>query len=401
MHPSKQILGSKGTGLKGRKIVLGICGSVAASLSPAVARELMRRGAEVRAVMTPSACKLISPQLMHWATGGPVVCELTGEVEHIQLAEWADLLLIAPATANTLSKIACGIDDTPVTSVASAMLGRKPLLLVPAMHASMYQNPAVCENLKKLQGMGVHLMVPKIEEEKAKFPRPEEIADEVERLLGPKDMQGLRVIVTAGPTIERIDPIKIITNRSSGKMGIALAEVARRRGAEVVLIYGPGTEPAPSGVKVVRVETTEEMRRAVESEARQGADMVFFAAAPQDLMPERRFERKLRSGEVVEVRLVPAPRVSGEVRGLLPQAVLVAFKAEYGVGEEELLLAGRRKLAEGFDLVVANDVSKEGLGFGSDWNEILLVGASGERRLRGRKTELAEAIVEEALRLRK
>lgn len=401
MHPSKRILGSKGAGLEGRKIVLGVCGSVAASLSPALARELMRRGAEVRAVMTPSACKLISPQLMHWATGEPVVCELTGEVEHIQLAEWADLLLIAPATANTLSKIACGIDDTPVTSVASAALGRKPILLVPAMHASMYQNPAVCKNLKKLEGIGVHLMVPKIEEEKAKFPRPEEIADEVERLLGPKDMQGLRVIVTAGPTVERIDPIKIITNRSSGKMGIALAEVARRRGAEVVLIYGPGTEPAPSGVKVVRVESTEEMRRAVESEARQGADMVFFAAAPQDLMPERRFERKLRSGEAVEVRLVPAPRVSGGVRELLPQAVLVAFKAEYGVGEEELLLAGRRKLAEGFDLVVANDVSKEGLGFGSDWNEILLVGASGERRLRGRKTELAEAIVEEALRLRK
>ncbi len=400
MHPSKRILGSKGGGLKGRKIVLGICGSVAASSCPALARELMRRGAEVRVVMTPSACRLISPDLMHWATGERVVTELTGEVEHLQLSEWADLILVAPCTANTLSKFACGIDDTPVTSVLFAALGLgRPIALVPAMDSSMYRNPAVQSNLERLRGYGVRVMEPLMEEGKAKFPPPERVAEFVEGLLGPRDMEGMRVIVTAGPTAEQLDPIKILTNRSSGRMGIALAEEARRRGAEVVLVYGPGTEEPPPGVKVVRVESTAEMKERTEEEMSKGADLVFFAAAPQDFVPERRFERKLRWGEPVEVRFVPAPRVTERARELLPKAVLVAFKAEYGVTEEELVRAGREKLGEGFDLVVANDLSKGGMG--SDYNEVFLISALGERRLAGRKGELARAIVEEALRLRR
>jgi phosphopantothenoylcysteine decarboxylase/phosphopantothenate--cysteine ligase len=217
-------------------------------------------------------------------------------------------------------------------------------------------------------------------------------------MLGPKDMEGMRVIVTAGPTVEHLDPIKILTNRSSGKMGIALAEEARRRGAEVVLIYGPGTEEPPEGIKVIRVESTAEMKQKTEEEMSKGADFVFFAAAPQDFTFERVFGKKLRWGQTIEVRLVPAPRVTERARELLPKAVLVAFKAEHGVTEEELVRAGREKLAEGFDLVVANDVSKGGMG--SDYNEIVLISRSGEKKLSGSKRELARAIVEEALGLR-
>jgi phosphopantothenoylcysteine decarboxylase/phosphopantothenate--cysteine ligase len=399
MHPSKRIIGTKASALKGRKIVLGICGSVAASLCPALARELMRRGAEVRVVMTPNACRLISPELMHWATGEKVVTELTGEVEHLQLSDWADLILVAPCTANTLSKFACGIDDTPVTSVLSVALGLgKPIVLVPAMDASMYRNPAVQSNLKRLRELGVQVMEPRMEEGKAKFPDPQQIAGFVEGMLGPKDMEGMRVIVTAGPTVEHLDPIKILTNRSSGKMGIALAEEARRRGAEVVLIYGPGTEEPPEGIKVLRVESTAEMKQKTEEEMSKGADFVFFAAAPQDFTFERAFEKKLRWGQTIEVRLVPAPRVAERARELLPKAVLVAFKAEHGVTEEELVRAGREKLGEGFDLVVANDVSKGGMG--SDYNEVVLISRSGEKKMSGSKKDLAKAIVEEALGLR-
>ena len=400
MHPSKRILGTKGSGLSGRKIVLGICGSVAASLAPALARELMRRGAEVRAVMTPNACKLISPELMHWATGEKVVTELTGDVEHLQLSEWADLVLVAPCTANTLGKFACGIDDTPVTSVLSASLGLgKPIVLVPAMDASMYGNPIVQSNLKRLQDLGVKVVEPRMEEGKAKFPLPEQIADFVEGILGPSDMKGMRVIVTAGPTVEHLDPIKILTNRSSGKMGIALAEEARKRGAEVVLIYGPGTEESPAGLKVIRVESTAEMKEKTEEEMSKGADLVFFAAAPQDFIPERKFEKKLKWGQTIEVKLIPAPRVTERARELLPKAILVGFKAEYGVTEEELVQAGREKLREGFDLVVANDVSKGGMG--SDYNEVVLISSAGEKKFAGSKRELARIIVEEALSLKR
>jgi phosphopantothenoylcysteine decarboxylase/phosphopantothenate--cysteine ligase len=327
MHPSKRIIGTKASALKGRKIVLGICGSVAASLCPVLARELMRRGAEVRVVMTPNACRLISPELMHWATGEKVVTELTGEVEHLQLSEWADLILVAPCTANTLSKLACGIDDTPVTSVLSVALGLgKPIVLVPAMDASMYRNPAVQSNLKRLGELGVQVMEPRMEEGKAKFPDPQQIADFVEGMLEPRDMEGMRVIVTAGPTVEHLDPIKILTNRSSGKMGIALAEEARRRGAEVVLIYGPGTEEPPEGIRVIRVESTAEMKQKTEEEMSKGADFVFFAAAPQDFTFERTFEKKLRWGTDDRGEARSCPEGCGEGEGAPTEGGLGGFQ---------------------------------------------------------------------------
>jgi len=398
MHPSHDIKGTKGKELEKQNIVLCITGSVAAVKCPELARELMRHGADVRACMTSSAICLITPQLMHWATGNEVVTEITGKIEHIELAQWANLVLVAPATANTLGKMAHAIDDTPVTSVVSVALGlKKPIVAVPAMHESMYQHKLFQENLAKLRSAGVHVLEPRIEEGKAKLASVEEVVQSVIELLGPHDMEGMRVLVTAGPTVEPIDPIKFITNRSSGKMGVAVARVAASRGAEVTLIYGPGTEAPPPNVKVVRVQTTREMCVAFDRELKSPHDIIVSTAAAQDFAIERPAEQKLRHFEPPTLKLVPAPRVLDEARKLAPNAFVVGFKAEFNVSDEELLAAAKEKLGEGLDMVVANDVARPGAGFGSETNEVIIITSSGSKVMRATKVEIAKAILDAAM----
>jgi phosphopantothenoylcysteine decarboxylase/phosphopantothenate--cysteine ligase len=396
MHPSHDIKGTKSTGLEGRNIALCITGSVAAVKSPELAREFMRHGAEVRAVMTPKATELITPRLMHWATGNEVVAELTGKLEHVELARWADLVLVAPSTANTVGKIAWAIDDTPVTSVVSVALGlQKPVVVVPAMHASMYRHKLFRENLEKLKSTGVHVVEPLLEEEKAKFPEIGRIVDFVLSLLGPRDMEGMRVLITGGPTVEPIDPIKLITNRSSGKTGVALARVASARGAGVTLIHGPGTEPPPPGVKAIGVQTTREMKEAFDRELAEKPDLVICAAAPQDFVVEKPSGEKLRHDREVTLKLKPAPRLLDGARERAPEAYIVGFKAEYGVTDEQLIEVARAKLGEHrLDMVVANDVSKAGAGFGAETNEVIILTPSEIRRMRGTKEEIARVILD-------
>jgi len=400
MHPSHDIRGSKGSELANQKIVLCITGSVAAVKCPELARELMRHGTDVRAVMTPRAAQLITPQLMHWATGNPAISELTGKLEHVELATWADLVLVAPVTANTLSKIACAIDDTPVTSVVSVALGLgKPVVVVPAMHGSMYSHKLLQENLARLKTAGIKVLEPKLEEGKAKLPSVEEITGFVARLLGPKDMAGMRVLVTAGPTIEHIDPIKLITNRSSGKMGIAIARVAAARGAGTTLIYGPGSEEPPADVKLIRVQTTAEMRGALVGELKkQRCDIIVSTAAAQDFVVEKPAEEKLRHSQPVSLKLVPAPRVLDGARELALNAFIVGFKAEYRVSDAQLKEAASGKLREGkLDMVVANDVSRPEAGFGADTNDVEIVTASDSRHVKAGKAEIAKAILDVAV----
>ena len=398
MHPSHDIKGTKGKELEKQNIVLCITGSVAAVKCPELARELMRHGADVRACMTSSAICLITPQLMHWATGNEVVTEITGKIEHIELAQWANLVLVAPATANTLGKMAHAIDDTPVTSVVSVALGlKKPIVAVPAMHESMYQHKLFQENLAKLRSAGVHVLEPRIEEGKAKLASVEEVVQSVIELLGPHDMEGMRVLVTAGPTVEPIDPIKFITNRSSGKMGVAVARVAASRGAEVTLIYGPGTEAPPPNVKVVRVQTTREMCVAFDRELKSPHDIIVSTAAAQDFAIERPAEQKLKHFEPPTLKLVPAPRVLDEARKLAPNAFVVGFKAEFNVSDEELLAAAKEKLGEGLDMGVANDVARPGAGFGSETNEVIITTSSGSKVMRATKVEIAKAILDAAM----
>ena len=380
---SKDIVGTKGEELKGRKIVLCLTGSVAVAKAPELARELMRHGAEVYVFMSKAAQELVSPKLMEWATGNPVVTELTGAVEHVAMAgkhpERADLVLVAPATANTIGKMAAGIDDTPVTTLVSTALGSGiPILVAPAMHESMYDHPIVEENIRKLKSIGVWFVGPRLVEGKAKVAEVDEIVEYTIRILRePKDLEGKRVLVTAGPTLEYIDPVRVITNRSSGKMGMAIANEALRRGAEVTVIYGPGTAPPPYGAKVVRVETTEEMHKALVSELEGGRyDVVVAAAAVSDWIPERSYGYKLPSNTLREftLRLKAAPKLVEYVKRLSPKSFLVAFKAVYRLSVDGLIEEGYRKLVEAdADLIVVNDVGRAGSGFMVDTNEVYIV----------------------------
>lgn len=382
-HPSKDILGTKSEKLKGKRIVLCITGSVAAVQCAEIARALMRHGAEVFAVMSSMAQRIIHPNLIRWATGNAVVTELTGKIEHVALVgarvERADLVLVAPATANTISKIACGIDDTTVTSVVSTALGSNtPIIIVPAMHESMYNHPIIKENIKKLKALSVEFVGPRIEEGKAKIANTQEIVEAVIRkLTTEKDFAGLKALVTAGPTVEYIDPVRVITNKSSGKMGVAIAEEALSRGAEVTLVYGLGTAPPPNQAKVIRVETTEHMYEAVASELKmQKYDLVVATAAAADWTPIKAYQHKVSTHEVrsLDLKLKPTKKIVDAVKKLSPKTFLVAFRAEYNLSEKELIESAYERLRRAeADLIVVNDVGKEGVGFGADTNEVFIV----------------------------
>ena len=383
-HTSKEIIGTKSNLLKGRKIVLCISGSVAAVRSPDIARELMRNGAEVYAVMSQnSIAQIIHPYLMEWATGNPVITQLTGKVEHITLAgehkERADLILIAPSTANTISKIACGIDDTPVTTIVSTAFGSGiPIIIVPAMHESLYKHSIVVENIKKLQSLGVEFVGPRFEEGKAKISETNKIVEIViNKLTTKKNLSGYKVIITAGPTVEHIDPVRVITNRSSGKMGVAISEEALARGAKVSLVYGPGTVSPPSGAKVIRVESTKEMHDAVVSELKsERCDILVATAAVADWTPEKPFSHKVstHTTKVMNIRLKSTPKIIDVVKKVCPDTFLVAFRAEHGLSDNELIESAYKRLkGAGADLIAANDVSREGVGFTVDTNEVLIV----------------------------
>ena len=382
IHPSKDIVSTRGDELAGKTLVLCITGSVAAVQCSEIARELMRHGAEVFVVMSHMAQKIVHPYLMEWATGNPVVTELTGKLEHVALVgeypDKADAVLIAPATANSISKIACGIDDTPVTSLVSVAFGLGiPILIVPAMHESMYRHSILTDNIKKLQVLDVEVIGPRMEEGKAKIAATEEIVTAIVRKLGAKDMVGMRVLVTAGATIEYIDPVRVITNKSSGKMGIAVAEEARRRGAEVTLVYGRAILPSPIGVRVIHAETTKEMSDAVLSELKSTHYNVFVAtAAAADFEPEKMFERKMDTHTTpkLELKLKATPKIIDEARKTSSNTFLVAFKAEYKLSDNDLVDSAYKRLKTSHaDLIVANDVGREGVGFQTDTNEVFVI----------------------------
>jgi len=408
-HPSKEIIGTGGDQLAGRTILVCLTGSVAIMKSPETARELMRLGAEVKVVMTPAACDLIDPNLMEWATGSPVLTQLTGKLEHVAFVqpgeERVDLVLVAPATANTLNKIASGIADTAVTTIIYAAIGAGiPVLVAPAMHEPMLKHPVSEESVEKLRTIGVGVVEPRIEEGKAKMAEVEEIVEAVVRRLHPKDMAGLKVVVTAGPTVEHIDPVRVITNRSSGKMGLAVAREASMRGAQVAVVYGAGTEPVPTGVKNLRAETTSMMHQAVLTEVRDsGCDLFVGAGAPSDYRAERTFDSKIPSRESprLDITLVATEKVVDAVREVSDQTFIVAFKAEHGLSDEALVEKAYQWLKDsGADLVAANDIGRRGVGFGVDTNEVFVI--DREKNVthlpKTTKEEIARKILEIALR---
>ena len=379
-HPSKEITGTDGSELCGRKVVLCITGSVAAYRAIDMARLLMRHGAEVHAVMTESTSSLLlTSEMMKWATGNDVVTKLTGNLEHITLADYgmSDLVLVYPCTANTIGKFASGLDDTTVTSVLSVALGSKiPIIIAPAMHEAIYENGIIQQNVIKLRDNGITIVEPEMAEGKAKVAEPAQVFRVVKDVLSLGPLSGKKILVTAGSTIEHIDPIRVITNTSSGKMGIAIASEAEKMGANATLVYGHGSaDPDVINGKVLRVNTAEEMNAAVGSELASNYDIVVMAAAVADFSPARRTDKKIetRSGRV-ELALEPTKKIVDGIKKLSKHSLLVAFKADYGVSESILTEKAFKKLQEcDADFIVANDLGKKGSGAGSDQNEVLII----------------------------
>lgn len=375
MH-RKSIKGSKSNKLEGKKIVLGITGSIAAVESVRLSRELMRHGAEVFAVMSKDAKKIIHPYALEFGTGNPVVDEITGKIEHVSYAgdhdKQCDLILIAPSTANTISKIACGIDDSPVTTVVSTGFGKIPIIIVPAMHSSMYKNPIISENIEKLKNHGVEFLTPKIEENKAKLPEIEDIVMAAIKKLHLKDFKGKNVLVTAGPTIEKIDDVRFITNKSSGLMGIKIAEEFSLRGAKVNLVLGPTN--LNSFVKAHNVKTYDEMLNAVMSH--KDVDIAVFAAATGDFYVDNSSTGKTSSNKSFNITLKPNKKIIDEFSNA-SKSFIVGFKAEHNVSEDELINKAYDRLQNfNMDLIVANDVGKKMRGFKSKTNEVFIINKS-------------------------
>lgn len=379
MHRSdiENIRGSKGEELANMKIALCITGSIAAYRAVDLARELVKHGADVYVVMTENATKLVCPTTFEWATGNPVITEYTGSIEHIELAESSDLILVAPATANTIAKVAYGVSDTTVSLLLSAAIGKgKTVLMVPAMHIQMYRNPFLVDAMNRLKEYKVSIIEPKIEEDKAKFPDIDDILYQVFRRLYKNDLKGRRILVTGGATIEHIDPVRIITNKSSGKMGLEIAREAYARGADVTLVLGRVSLKVPRGIEVRHVETTEDLLNTVLSELDEKEyDAYISAAAPVDFTPLEKYEEKLdtRERKILKLDLGITPKVVREVRKRHKDLFIIAFKAIYHLKDDEIInkAIGFAQM-DNIDIVVANDLARQGVGFEVDTNEVFI-----------------------------
>ena len=393
--------------LTGKKIVVGVTGGIAAYKACDLVSRLKKRGAQVRVVLTEHACQFVQPLTFETLSGNPAYTDSFDrkyEIEHVALAKWADLLLIAPATANCMAKMACGIADDLLSTTCLAV--RCPVLVAPAMNSAMWRNPATQANLALLRSRGLRFVGPEAghlacgDDDVGRMSEPEQIVEAVEAILNPlRDLQGLNVLVTAGPTVERIDPVRYITNRSTGKMGYALAEAARDRGANVTLISGPTKLAAPEGVEFVQIESSAQLCAAV-LERGDKADVVVQAAAPADFRPKNVAERKIKkTGENMTLELEATTDIAAELgRRKKTGQILVAFAAE----TNDVMDNARGKLIKkNADMVVANDVSRSDAGFGVDTNVITLITASDVRALeKMSKRAAADAILSRVRELR-
>ena len=358
MHPADRIRGAGSAKLQGKTIVLGVTGSIAAVETVKLARELIRHGADVHAVLSKSAMAIVHPNALQFATGHEVDVQLDGSMRYLEMCGKdgkADLLLIAPCTSNTLSKIANGIDDTTVTTYAVNALGSGiPILIAAAAHETMMDNPAVQENIQKLRAVGVEFVEPKREESKAKLADLDEIVACVIRRLGPRDLAGKKVLVIAGSTVEPIDDIRIVSNRSSGETGVELARSAFEHGADVELWMGRHEVAVPAWLPTKSFDTTADLADMVD---RAAADVCVVPAAISDFSPKKR-SGKIPSREgALTLDLQPTPKVLAALRKAT-KGTLVGFKAEAGVTAAELKSKAMALLKEAnLDLVVANDVA--------------------------------------------
>lgn len=396
--------------LQGKTIVLGISGGIAAYKAVDLASRLIKQGARVRVIMTRSACKLVQPITLQSITGEPVATGLFDQparwdIEHIELATAADLFLIAPATYNIIGKVARGIADDLLSTAIAATTA--PVLFAPAMNTRMYENPILQANIRELQELDYSFIEPDVgrmacgTEGAGRLAENERIIEEVIRALTPKDLPGMRLLVTAGPTREHIDPVRIMTNPSTGKMGFALAQAALRRGAQVTLISGPTDLRPPWGLQeMVRVDTTGEMLEAV-VERCLDQDVLIKAAAPMDFRPAETFTMKVKKEQQAEmaVALQRNEDILEVIGGKKGDRILVGFAAE----TENVLDNARDKLKrKKLDFIVANDVLAGGSGFAEDTNQAILVFSDSHKELPPlSKLDLAHRILDEVQKLRR
>jgi phosphopantothenoylcysteine decarboxylase/phosphopantothenate--cysteine ligase len=387
--------------LDGKTVVVGVSGGIACYKACEVVRLLVAAGARVRVVMTAAAQRFVTPLTFQTLAGQPVATDtfdLTQESEigHIRLADEADAIAIAPATANVIAKLATGLADDLLTTVL--LVARAPVVLAPAMNVHMWEHPTVQENLARLVARGAHVVGPTSGwlacgyEGTGRLAEPDDIVEEILRVLAPQDLAGERVLVSAGPTQEAIDPVRYLSNRSSGKMGYAIARVARRRGATVTLVTGPTALRPPAGVQVVSVTTAEEMARAVQA-AFASATVVIMGAAVADYRPRRTLDRKLKkAGQPLTLDLEANPDILRRLSARKGRRLLVGFAAE----TNDLVSEARRKLADKrLDLIVGNDVTAPGAAFGGDTNAVHLIDAAGQEEALPvlAKEEVAERIL--------
>ncbi|MBI3988118.1 MAG: bifunctional phosphopantothenoylcysteine decarboxylase/phosphopantothenate--cysteine ligase CoaBC [candidate division NC10 bacterium] len=370
--------------LTGKEIVLGVTGSIAAYKAVELLRELIKREASVTVVMTEGARQFITPLTFATLSKRPVLTDLFtldyhSRIAHLSTAEGADLLLVAPATANILGKFANGLADDLLTNLFLA--AHVPIVIAPAMDLHMWQHPAVQENVRTLQARGIRFVGPEIGELASGLYGPGRLAEILEIiraieaiLVSPQDLVGMVVLVTAGPTQEPLDPVRYVSNRSSGKMGYAIAEAALARGAKVILVSGPTSLKPPSSVETSFVQTAEEMREAVLKHLPE-ATIIIKAAAVADYRPVRVLPSKLKkTGEPLTLELIPTPDILEELGKKKEGRILVGFAAE----TENVIEHAREKLSKkNLDFVVANDVTKEGSGFASETNLVTILDREG------------------------
>ncbi len=371
--------------LKGKKVVLGVTGGIAVYKAAEMVRLLVKTEADVHVVMTENAQKFVTPLTFQTLSGNPVVTDPfalleDAQIGHIALADLAELVVILPATANIIGKIANGIADDFLSTMVMAT--RAPVLFVPSMNVNMWENKVLQKNIQILFERGYHLLEPGEGElachwyGKGRLPELNEVVEKMEDLLSRKDLEGEQILITGGPTQEPIDPVRFITNRSSGKMGYALAKMARRRGANVILVSGPASLPLPRrDIKGVPVRTAEEMRKAVFANLERSS-VVIKAAAVSDFRPKVISQKKIKKGNSdTTLALERTKDILEELGRKKGNRILVGFAAE----TENLLANAKKKLQEkNLDLIVVNDVTRPGSGFAGDTNQVKILYSSGQ-----------------------
>ncbi|MGI6471969.1 MAG: bifunctional phosphopantothenoylcysteine decarboxylase/phosphopantothenate--cysteine ligase CoaBC [Candidatus Methanomethylophilaceae archaeon] len=390
MHPSEEIYCEKSSRLRGKTVVVGITGSIAATECFSTIRDLIRHGATVIPVMTDAACDLVTVDTIEFASGTKPITKLTGQAEHIKHmgdSRSADLLMVYPATANTISKIANGIDDTTVTSMATVALGNGiPVAVAPAMHEAMFRNPAVAANIKKLEDMGVKVIGPRTDGIRAKVATREEVVSWAFKLLCGNDLAGRRILVVGGRSEEPIDDMRIITNRSTGLMSLSLAIRAFERGADVELWMGASSVDVPDYIKTRRFETVADLVSMIPDV---NHDIVIVPAALSDFAPSEMYSGKIPSEEGFKSDFIPVPKVLPLIREKCDR--VIGFKAESGFTDEELVARARLRLEE-YDLyaVVANDIDAAG----KSSSAALLVTADDYIDISGSKIRISDCILD-------